>query len=143
MYRTLLRAAVAAAAILAVGAGVASANPANSLQPGHVYFGAVPTGTHPNRLVTLHNGTGAAYTLETIAISGSGGGKFTLVAGTKLLAASGLARCRAGLTLLPGSRCAFDVRVHTTRVGWWRSVLSVVPSNGRFNSAELRAHVVS
>lgn len=139
MYRFTSLAAVIAASL--VVASSAMANPANSFQPAHVYFGDVPSGSHPNKLVTLHNGTGAAYTLETIAISGSGGRKFTLVGRSALLSSSKYPRCRAGLTLAPGARCVFDVRVKTTQAGWWRSVLSVVPSNGQFNSAELRAHV--
>jgi hypothetical protein len=47
------------------------------------------------------------------------------------------------MTLQPGARCVLDVRVHTTRAGWWRSVLSVVYGNGWFNSSQLEAHVVA
>lgn len=134
---------VAAIMLLALAlAATAHANTRNSMQPAHLYFGEVVTGNHPNRLLTLHNGTGAAYTIDTVKISGAGGYVFTLAANTPLLQQSGLTRCAPGVTLAPGARCAFDVRVHTTRAGWWRSVLSVVPSNGAFNSAELSAHVV-
>jgi hypothetical protein len=129
--------------VLIATVGVAQANVRNSIQPAHVYFGTVQTGDHPNRLVTLHNGTGANETIETVAISGSGGYVFTLAANTALLKGAGVPRCRTGLVLAPGMRCALDVRVHTVRVGWWRSVLRVTSSQGNFNSSELRAHVVA
>jgi len=31
----------------------AQADPANSMQPGHLYYGNVQSGQHPNRIVTL------------------------------------------------------------------------------------------
>lgn len=133
---------VVAVAMLALTAS-AFANAKNSLQPAHVYFGQVTAGQHPNRLVTMHNGTGAPETIKTIAIAGSGGYVFTLAANTALLTQSGLPRCKPGLTLAPGARCAIDVRVHTSRGGWFRSVLRVVSTTGWFNSSELRAHVVA
>ena len=124
-------------------AASAFANGNNSMQPAHVYFGRVESGQHPNKLVTLHNGTGKSETVKTIAISGSGGYVFTVAANTALLQSSGLSRCKPGLVLAAGARCAIDVRLHTTRPGWWRSVLRVVMTNGWFNSSELRAHVVA
>lgn len=129
-------------AMCLAAAASAMANARNSMQPAHVYFGHVLTGHHPNRLVTLHNGTGTAETIKTIAIGGSGGYVFTLAANTTILADSGLPRCKDGMTLAAGARCALDVRVHTVRAGWWRSVLRVVSTSGWFNSSELRAHVV-
>jgi len=122
-------------------AGSAFANAKNSLQPAHVYFGNVHSGQHPNRLVTLHNGTGAPQTIKRIGIAGSGGYVFTIAANTALLAAQPYPRCTVGLELAPGERCAIDVRVHTVRAGWFRSVLSVVYATGWFNSSELRVHM--
>lgn len=136
-------AGAAAAVILLAAPAAAQANPANSTQPAHVYFGTVQSGSHPNRLVTLHNGTGAPETIKMIGISGSGGYVFTLAANTTLLAGQPYPRCKPGLVLAPGARCAIDVRVHTIRAGWWRSVLRVVSTTGWFNSSELRAHVVT
>lgn len=123
--------------------GVAQANARNSIQPAHVYFGTVQSGQHPNRIATLHNGTGAPETINGIAINGSGGYVFTLAANTAALAGQPYPRCKVGMTLAAGARCAIDVRVHTVRAGWWRSVLRVTSTGGNFNSAELRAHVVS
>jgi hypothetical protein len=123
-------------------AAVAQANTKNSMQPAHVYFGTVHSGHHPNMLVTLHNGTGAAETIKTVAISGSGGYVFTLAANTTLLAGQPYPRCKPGLVLAAGARCAIDVRLHTVRPGWFRSVLRVVYTDGWFNSSELRAHVI-
>jgi len=133
---------VASVAVLVAAVGVAHANARNSLQPAHVYFGTVQSGQHPNRLLTLHNGTGAPQTIKRIGIAGSGGYVFTLAANTALLAAQPYPRCTVGMELAPGARCAIDVRVHTVRAGWFRSVLSVVYTTGWFNSSELRAHVV-
>jgi len=130
-------------AALAIAAPVAQANPANSIQPAHVYFGAVHSGSHPNRIVRLHNGTGALERITSIGVSGSGGGKFTLVGKSALIDATLLPRCVVGMRLGVGGSCVFDVRVHTTRVGWWRSVLGVHFDSGNFGSAELRAHVVA
>jgi hypothetical protein len=113
------------------------------MQPAHVYYGTVVSGQHPDRLITLHNGTGAPQTIDTVSISGSGGYVFTLAANTPLLADSGLPRCKPGLELPARASCAIDVRVHTLRPNWFRSVLSVVYTNGWFNSSELRAHVVT
>jgi len=124
-------------------ARTAYGNVKNSMQPAHVYFGTVMSGDHPDRLITLHNGTGATQTIDTVNISGSGGYVFTLAANTPILADSGLPRCKPGLVLPDGARCAIDVRVHTLRPNWFRSVLSVIYTNGWFNSSELRAHVVS
>jgi len=135
-------AATVVAAVLVVAAA-AYANAKNSMQPAHVYYGTVVSGQHPDRLITLHNGTGTAQTIDTVDISGSGGYVFTLVANTPLLADSGLPRCKPGLVLRDGGRCAIDVRVHTLRASWFRSVVSVVYTNGWFNSSELRAHVVA
>ena len=129
-------------AMLALAAS-AFASTKNSIQPGRTFFHTVTAGQHPNRLVTLHNGTGAPRRIKTIAISGSGGYVFTIAANTALLADSGLPRCKVGLSLAPGARCAIDVRVHTVRVGWFRSVLRVVYTDGWFNSGSLEAHVVS
>jgi hypothetical protein len=129
-------------AVLAVAAA-AYANAKNSMQPAHVYYGTVVSGQHPDRLITLHNGTGAPQTIDTVSISGSGGYVFTLAANTPLLADSGLPRCKPGLELPARASCAIDVRVHTLRPNWFRSVLSVVYTNGWFNSSELRAHVVT
>ena len=126
-----------------VFAGAAYGDVKNSMQPGHVYYGTVMSGDHPDRLITLHNGTGATQTIDTVDISGSGGYVFTLAANTPILADSGLPRCKPGLVLPDGARCAIDVRVHTVRPNWFRSVLSVIYTNGWFNSSELRAHVVS
>ena len=128
--------------VLLALAGSGFANAKNSLQPARVYFGQVTSGQHPNRIVTLHNGTGAAQTIKRIGIAGSGGYVFTIAANTALLAAQPYPRCTVGLDLAPGARCAIDVRVHTVRAGWFRSVLSVVYVTGWFNSSELRAHVV-
>lgn len=139
-HRKTLSVGVAIAALAAPT--VAQANPQNSFQPAHVYFGAVQSGTHPNKVAVLHNGTGAPRRIKTIAVSGSGGYVFTTPQNTAMLAATGLPACKVGMKLAAGARCAIDVRVHTVRVGWWRSVLSVVYGNGWFNSAELRAHVV-
>ena len=139
------RISLAATVIVAmlVFAGAAYGNVKNSMQPAHVYFGTVMSGDHPDRLITLHNGTGATQTIDTVNISGSGGYVFTLAANTPILADSGLPRCKPGLVLPDGARCAIDVRVHTLRPNWFRSVLSVIYTNGWFNSSELRAHVVS
>jgi hypothetical protein len=138
------RKSIAATVIVATLVMAASAygDVKNSMQPAHVYFGTVASGDHPDRLVTLHNGTGATQTIDTVDISGSGGYVFTLAANTPILANSGLPRCKPGLELPAGARCAIDVRVHTLRPSWFRSVLSVVYANGWFNSSELRAHVV-
>ena len=140
-HRKFLAATVVAAVLVAAAAAYASAK--NSMQPAHVYYGTVVSGDHPDRLITLHNGTGASQTIDTVDISGSGGYVFTLAANTPILADSGLPRCRPGLVLPDGARCAIDVRVHTLRPSWFRSVLSVVYTNGWFNSSELRAHVVA
>lgn len=141
MHRKFLAAAALAAALAAPAA--AQANPANSIQPAHVYFGTVQSGSHPNRIVTLRNGTGAYQQIAGIRVAGSGGYVFTLPANTALIQATGLPMCRVGMGLQPGARCVLDVRVHTIRAGWWRSVLSVVYGSGQFNSSELRAHVVA
>jgi hypothetical protein len=126
-----------------VFAATAYGDAKNSMQPAHVYFGTVVSGDHPDRLVTLHNGTGETQTIGTVGISGSGGYVFTLAANTPILARSDLPRCKPGLELPAGARCAIDVRLHTVRPGWFRSVLSVVYANGWFNSSELRAHVMT
>jgi hypothetical protein len=140
-HRKFLAATVVAAVLVAAAAAYASAK--NSMQPAHVYYGTVVSGDHPDRLITLHNGTGASQTIDTVDISGSGGYVFTLAANTPILAGSGLPRCKPGLVLPDGARCAIDVRVHTLRPSWFRSVLRVVYTNGWFNSSELRAHVVA
>jgi hypothetical protein len=139
------RKSIAATIIVAalVIAAPAYGNVKNSMQPAHVYYGTVMSGDHPDKLVTLHNGTGATQTIDTVDISGSGGYVFTLAANTPILANSGLPRCKPGLVLPAGARCAIDVRLHTLRPNWFRSVLSVVYVNGWFNSSELRAHVVA
>lgn len=117
-----------------VFATAATASLKNSIQPGRTFFGAVKSGNHPVKTLTLHNGTGATQTIKVIGISGSGGYVFTLTsAGT----------CHVGTTLAPGQTCTFSVRVHTRRVGWFRSVLRAVYANGWNNSAQLEAHVVS
>lgn len=121
----------------------AQANVRNSIQPAHIYFGTVQSGQHPNSLAVLHNGTGRARRIDVIGVSGAGGYVFTLVRNSALLASSGLPRCRAGLVMAAGARCAMDVRVHTVRPGWFRSVLRVTYRSGLFNSAELRAHVIA
>lgn len=134
-------------AVLSVGAvvyaGTALGSVKNSVQPGRTFFHTVHSGDHPNRIVTLHNGTGANRRIARIAVSGSGGYVFTLPSGTSELLATGLPECRVGMILPAGSRCALDVRVHTVRVGWWRSVLQIVYRNGWNNSGSLEAHVVS
>jgi hypothetical protein len=135
--------AVTAIVALLVVAAPAYGNATNSMQPAHVYYGTVVSGNHPDKLITLHNGTGATQTIDTVGISGAGGYVFTLAANTSILANSGLPRCKPGLVLPAGARCAIDVRLHTLRPNWFRSVLSVVYMNGWFNSSELRAHVVS
>ncbi|HXD69643.1 MAG TPA: hypothetical protein VN615_07260 [Gaiellales bacterium] len=140
-HRKLIAATVVAAVL--VVAAAAYANTKNSMQPAHVYYGTVVSGQHPDRLITLHNGTGARQTIDTVDISGSGGYVFTLAANTQLLADSGLPRCKPGLVLPARASCSIDVRVHTLRPSWFRSVLSVVYTNGWFNSSELRAHVVA
>jgi hypothetical protein len=136
---------IAATVVVAmlVVAAAAYGNANNSMQPAHVYFGTVVSGSHPDRLVTLHNGTGAAQKIDTVEISGSGGYVFTLAANTPILAGSGLRRCKPGLVVPAGASCAIDVRLHTLRPSWFRSVLSVVYMDGWFNSSELRAHVVA
>lgn len=138
-------ATIAAAAVMATlaVATAAQANPRNSVQPGRTFFGQVTSGDHPNRLVTLHNGTGAPRVIGTIAIAGGGGFKFTLAANTPILAKSGLPRCTEGTRLAAGARCALDVRVHTVKVGWFRAVLRIVYRNGWMNSGSLEAHVVA
>jgi len=133
-------ASIIATLTVLIVAAAAHANVQNSLQPAHVYFGRVPAGQHPNRLVTLHNGTGRQETIGRIGIAGAGGYVFTMVGRSALLTASPYPRCVVGMTLAPGARCVIDVRVHTLRAGWWRSVLSVTTNTG-FQSAELRAHV--
>jgi hypothetical protein len=123
-------------------AATAQASVKNSIQPGKLVFGQVTSGQHPNRLVTLRNGTGQAQRIATIAIAGAGGYVFTSPANTALLEASPYPRCQVGLRLAPGARCVLDIRVHTVRVGWFRSVLRVVYQNGWMNSGQLEAHVV-
>lgn len=134
-------------AVLAVAACVyaaeAVASAKNSIQPGRTFFGKVQSGTHPNRIVTLHNGTGANRRIRSISIAGSGGYVFTLASGPSQLEATGLPECRVGMILPAGSKCALDVRVHTVRVGWWRSVLQIMYRNGWNNSGSLEVHVVS
>jgi hypothetical protein len=143
MHHKKLTAAVTIAA-LAIAAPVAQAAPSdNSIAPGRTFFGQVTSGQHPNRLVTLHNGTGKAHRIATIGISGSGGYVYTLPMNTALIQASGLPMCRVGLRLAAGAKCALDVRVHTVRAGWWRSVLRVAYANGWNNSGQLEAHVVA
>jgi hypothetical protein len=129
-------------AMLALAAS-AQASVKNSIQPGRTFFGTVQSGQHPNRLVTLHNGTGQTRRIKTIAIAGAGGYVFTSPANTALLQASPLPRCTVGMVLPAGAKCALDVRVHTVRVGWFRSVLRVVYRNGWMNSGQLEAHVVA
>lgn len=141
MNRTITLAALALVAVAAVPVA-ASANARNSMQPAHVYFGAVKSGQHPNRIVTLHNGTGAPETVKAVAVAGAGGYVFTISANTAALAATNLPRCKPGLVLAAGARCAIDVHLHTVRVGWFRSVLRVTSTGGNFNSSELRAHVI-
>jgi len=136
---TLAICAIALAIIVAPAA--AHASPANSIQPGRTFFHNVPSGDHPNRLVTLHNGTGQPHRIATIAISGAGGYVFTTPVNTPELAAQPLPTCRVGMRLAAGGSCAIDVRVHTTRRGWWRSVLRVVYRNRWFNSGQLEVHV--
>ena len=134
-------------AVLSIGAvvyaGSAAASADNSIQPGRTFFHTVHSGTHPNKLVRLHNGTGANRRIGSIRIAGSGGYVFTLASNSPLLDSQSLPECRVGMILPAGASCALDVRVHTVRVGWWRSVLSVVYRNGWFNSGSLEAHVVS
>lgn len=142
MKRSTLTGVLAAVVACGVFAAPAAANPANSIQPAHIYFGDVSSGNHPNRLAVLHNGTGQRQRIDRIAVSGAGGYVFTLPTNTALLNSSGLRTCILGTVLAPGGSCAIDVRVHTLRPGWWRSVLRVVYVSGVFNSAELRAHVV-
>ncbi|HEY2868884.1 MAG TPA: hypothetical protein VGJ11_05215, partial [Gaiellales bacterium] len=83
-HRKFLAATVVAAVLVAAAAAYASAK--NSMQPAHVYYGTVVSGDHPDRLITLHNGTGASQTIDTVDISGSGGYVFTLAANTPILA---------------------------------------------------------
>jgi len=128
---------------LAVAAPTAQANAKNSIQPGRTFFHTVTAGQHPNKLVILHNGTGIIQQINHIGIAGSGGYVFTLAANTVLLSSQKLPRCTVGMVLPAGTSCAMDVRVHTTRPGWWRSVLSVTYTSGNFNSGELEAHVVA
>jgi hypothetical protein len=122
---------------------MAQASVRNSIQPGRTFFGQVTSGQHPNRLVTLHNGTGTYQQIAGIRVAGSGGYIFTLPNNATMIQASGLPMCRVGMGLVPGARCVLDVRVHTVRPGWWRSVLSVVYGSGVFNSGQLEAHVVA
>jgi hypothetical protein len=133
---------IAVLAATAALAATAQASARNSIAPGRLFFGTVQSGQHPNRLVTLKNGTGAAHRIGTIAISGSGGYVYTLPANA-LTTTSPYPRCVVGLRLAAGARCVLDVRVHTVRVGWWRSVLRVAYQNGWNNSAQLEAHVVA
>lgn len=137
------RALIIGIATLAIAAPIAQAAPSdNSVQPGRTFFGQVVSGDHPNKLVTLRNGTGAAHRIGTIAIAGAGGYVFTSPANTALLQASPYPRCVVGMRLAAGARCALDIRVHTVRVGWFRSVLRIVYRNGWMNSGQLEAHVV-
>jgi hypothetical protein len=141
MHRKYLTIGVAIAALTI--AATAQASVKNSIQPGKLVFGNVVSGQHPNRVVTLHNGTGQPRRIKTIGVAGAGGYVFTLPLNTAMLASSGLPRCVVGMVLPAGARCALDVRVHTTRVGWFRSVLRVVYRNGWMNSGQLEAHVVA
>jgi hypothetical protein len=137
------RAFIIGIAALAIAAPATQASVKNSIHPGKTVFGQVTSGTHPNRLVTLHNGTGHARRIATISIAGGGGFKFTLAANTMLIENQQYPMCKVGMQLAAGARCVMDVRVHTVRVGWWRAVLSVTYGNGWFNSGQLEAHVVA
>lgn len=126
-------------ACLAIAAS-AFANGNNSLQPAHVYFGAVQSGQHPVKTLTLRNRSGHTWKIDRFAIAGAGGGVFTIV---------GQDGCAVGLTLKTGESCRFGVRVKATRLGWFRSVVRVcylqdgVRASQFFSSAELRAHLVA
>lgn len=128
---------------VSVYCSAALASAANSIQPGRTFFHTVHSGNHPNKLVVLHNGTGAPRRIATISIAGSGGYVFTLPVNTPALASSGLPTCKVGMVLPAGGKCARDIRVHTVRVGWWRSVLRIAYRNGWNNSGQVEAHVVS
>jgi hypothetical protein len=133
MKKALAVCGILAGTMLAI-TGVASATSAdNSIQPSHLRFGDVTSGQHPVKVATLHNGTGAPQRIGTITIAGSGGYKFTL---------TGASTCSVGERLANGETCSFAVRVHTSALGWWRSVLRVTYSSGWNNSSSLQAHVV-
>jgi hypothetical protein len=119
---------------LAITASAFATSAQNSISPSHVRFGTVFSGTHPKKMATLHNGSGVTQKIGVVAIAGSGGNKFTLGSGTT---------CVAGLKLAPGATCGLNVRVHTTKNGWWRSVLRVTYTSGWNNSAQLEAHVIN
>lgn len=139
--RATLAVCAIALVVIAASSTAAHASATNSIQPGRTFFHNVASGSHPNRLVALHNGTGAARRIATIAISGAGGYVFTTPVNTPELDAQSLPTCRVGMILPAGASCAIDVRVHTTRRGWWRAVLRVVYRNGWFNSGQLEVHV--
>jgi hypothetical protein len=133
MKRTIIGLSIAIAVLSSVG--VAAANQRNSIQPAHVYFGTLLQGSHANKLVTVHNGTGVTQRIALITFAGAGGRIFTNPVAKST--------CKLGTVLAPGARCQLDVRANAKRVGWHRSVLRVIYASGVFGSAELRVHVVA
>ena len=128
----------AAVAIGLAAAGGALASTKNAIQPAHVYFGTVVSGDHPNTLVTLHNGTGRAHKLRVIGFAGANRYKFTNPTRPST--------CKEGMILAAGATCTIDIRVHTEKVGWWRTALSVryrPLKDARYWTAEVSAHVVA
>lgn len=107
--------------VMLAAAGIARANPRNTLQPANVYFGHVPRGDHPSRVVTVANHTGISERITRFLVSGAGGEKFTLVRHK----GSYTSTCRLGMILRNGDTCTIIVRVKTTRPEYWQSVIDV------------------
>jgi hypothetical protein len=114
--RTTTLAAAATLAMLAL-AGPAQASPANALQPANVYFGDIPSGSHPTRIVTVRNPTGRTQWIHRFDLAGAGGRKFTLSFHD--------VSCRVGTRLPVGASCTIRVRVATTHPEYWQTVISV------------------
>lgn len=143
MKKLITLTAIAAAAIAGTTGAAEAASTDNAIQPSPVYFGAVKSGTHPTKTLTVKNVTGHKQYLRRFDLAGAGGGKFTLTWRT--------ATCYAGRALLPGKTCSLVVRVKTERVEFWQTTLSVYfgrplhfkhGTRGQFNTAVF-AHVVA
>lgn len=136
---TVLLAALVAA--LAIAPGASAAPKDNAIQPSPVYFGAVQSGQHPTKTLTVKNVTAKKVWIHSFGLAGAGGGKFTNTWRT--------ATCTTGLGLRPGQTCTIVVRVKTTRPEFYTTVQEVSyggphirhKRTGQFN-VTIYAHVV-
>ena len=133
--------AALAAVALALPAS-AQASPAdNAIQPSPVYFGAVQSGQHPTKTLTVKNVLDHKVWIHSFGLAGAGGGKFTNTWAH--------ATCTTGLGLRPGQTCTIVVRVKTTKPEFYTTVQEVSyggphirhKRQGQFN-VTIYAHVV-